>query len=176
MSLNYKRVPAIDKCFSILSLMAEAQRPFMFFEIVKRLNLNKSTVFNILHTLNDLNVLQRGSDGLFRLGPQLVVLGKAAAEWIASNETAPLPEEINNSAISDGLNPGKPEPRDNAFNLRKRSVAYDQDTIRMLVEHSEIFRNIIWNIHLLATAGNRKPLNSFDRNKANNDDPVRDRC
>jgi DNA-binding IclR family transcriptional regulator len=79
MSLNYKRVPAIDKCFSILALMAEAKHPFGFNEIVKKLGLNKSTVFNILHTLNDLNVLEKGPDGLFRLGTRLFILGNAAA-------------------------------------------------------------------------------------------------
>ena len=79
MPLNYKRVPAIDKCFSVLALMAEAKRPFGFNEIVKNLGLNKSTVFNILHTLKDLDVLEKGPDGLFRLGPRLFVLGNAAA-------------------------------------------------------------------------------------------------
>ncbi len=79
MSLNYKRVPAIEKCFSILAFMAEAKRPFGFNEIVKNLGLNKSTVFNILHTLKDLDVLERGPDGRFRLGTGLFVLGNAAA-------------------------------------------------------------------------------------------------
>jgi len=68
--LNYKRVPTIDKCFSVLTLMAEAKRPFGFNEIVKNLGLNKSTVINILHTLNDLGVLDKGPDGLFELGRQ----------------------------------------------------------------------------------------------------------
>jgi IclR family KDG regulon transcriptional repressor len=80
MSLNYKRVPAIDKCFSILELMSELKRPFGFNEMVKTLGLNKSTVFNILHTLNDLDVIEKGPDGRFRLGPRLFILGNAAAE------------------------------------------------------------------------------------------------
>lgn len=79
MSLNYKRVPAIDKCFAILELMAESKKPFGFNEIVKSLELNKSTVFNILHTLNDLDVIEKGQDGLFRLGTRLFILGNAAA-------------------------------------------------------------------------------------------------
>jgi IclR family KDG regulon transcriptional repressor len=79
MPLNYKRVPAIDKCFSILALMSEAKRPFAFNEIVRNLGLNKSTVFNILHTLKDLDVLEKGPDGLFRLGTRLFILGNAAA-------------------------------------------------------------------------------------------------
>jgi IclR family KDG regulon transcriptional repressor len=79
MSLNYKRVPAIDKCFSILAMMAEAKRPFGFVEVVRNLGLNKSTVFNILHTLKDLDVLEKGADGRFRLGTRLFILGNAAA-------------------------------------------------------------------------------------------------
>jgi len=96
MSLNYKRVPAIDKCFSILALMTEAKRPFGFNEIVKNLGLNKSTVFNILHTLNDLNVLERGPDGLFRLGTRLFILGNAAAGGSELIQTVhPYLETIN---------------------------------------------------------------------------------
>jgi DNA-binding IclR family transcriptional regulator len=96
MSLNYKRVPAIDKCFSILTLMAEANRPFGFNEIVKNLGLNKSTVFNILHTLNDLGVLEKGPDALFRLGPRLFILGNAAAGGSALIQTVhPYLEAIN---------------------------------------------------------------------------------
>lgn len=97
MSLNYKRVPAIDKCFSILELMAEATRPFGFNEIVKILGLNKSTVFNILHTLNDLDVLEKGPDGLFRMGPRLFILGNAAAGGSELIRTVhPYLETINN--------------------------------------------------------------------------------
>jgi DNA-binding IclR family transcriptional regulator len=96
MSLNYKRVPAIDKCFSVLALMAEEKRPFGFYEIVKNLGLNKSTVFNILHTLNDLDVLEKGPDGLFRLGPRLFVLGNAAAGGSELIQTVhPYLETIN---------------------------------------------------------------------------------
>jgi hypothetical protein len=96
MSLNYKRVPALDKCFSILGLMAEANRPFGFNEIVKNLGLNKSTVFNILHTLNDLGVLEKGPDALFRLGPRLFVLGNAAAGGSELIQTVhPYLETIN---------------------------------------------------------------------------------
>lgn len=80
MPANYKRVPAVDKSFSILELIARAKRPLGFTEIVRELAFNKSTVFNILHTLNDLGVLDKDSTGLFHLGPRLFVLGNAAAK------------------------------------------------------------------------------------------------
>jgi DNA-binding IclR family transcriptional regulator len=96
MSLHYKRVPAIDKCFSILDLLTEAKRPFGFNEIVKNLGLNKSTVFNILHTLKDLDVIEKGTDGLFRLGTRMFVLGNAAADGSELIQTVhPYLETIN---------------------------------------------------------------------------------
>jgi IclR family KDG regulon transcriptional repressor len=76
--------------------MAETKRPFGFNEIVKNLGLNKSTVFNILHTLNDLDVLEKGPDGLFRLGPRLLILGNAAAGGSELIQTVhPYLETIN---------------------------------------------------------------------------------
>ena len=78
-AVNYKHVPAVEKCFSILELMAEEKRSFGYSEIVKDLSLNKSTVFNILHTLDNLNILEKGVDGRFRLGSHLFLLGNAAA-------------------------------------------------------------------------------------------------
>ena len=96
MPLKYKKVPAIEKCVSILSLMAEARRPFGYNEIVRSLALNKSTVFNILHTLNDLDMLEKGSDGQFRLGPRLFMLGNAAAGGAELIQTVhPRLESIN---------------------------------------------------------------------------------
>lgn len=79
MSLNFKRVPAIEKCFSILSYMAEEKRSFGYSEIVRKLGFNKSTVFNILHTLNELDILEKDAGGQFRLGSSLFILGNAAA-------------------------------------------------------------------------------------------------
>ncbi|MEJ2639505.1 MAG: IclR family transcriptional regulator [Desulfosarcinaceae bacterium] len=80
MQTNFKRVPALDKSFAILELMARSSAAFSINEIVRKLRLNKSTVFNIMYTLTDLKVLERGGDGLFRLGTRLYLLGSAAAK------------------------------------------------------------------------------------------------
>jgi IclR family KDG regulon transcriptional repressor len=79
MQTNFKRVPALDKCFAILDFMARAGKPIGVNDVSRRLELNKSTVFNLLHTLADLNVLERGPDGQFQMGTRLYVLGNAAA-------------------------------------------------------------------------------------------------
>jgi IclR family KDG regulon transcriptional repressor len=80
MKTNFKRVPALDKSFAIIELMAQQAIPVGINEVVRKLRLNKSTVFNIMHTLADLKVIERGPDGQFQLGTQLYVLGSAAAK------------------------------------------------------------------------------------------------
>jgi IclR family KDG regulon transcriptional repressor len=65
---SFKRVPAIDKCFAILELLAQSKEPMGISSIAGKLDLNKSTVFNIVHTLMDLNVLENQADGKFVFG------------------------------------------------------------------------------------------------------------
>lgn len=77
MDVNFKRVPAIDQCFSILELLSRGKEHLSISEIAKSLNLNKSTVFNIVYTLRDLNILNQNSNG-FSFGTKLYVLGKSA--------------------------------------------------------------------------------------------------
>ncbi|MFC1822252.1 IclR family transcriptional regulator [Thermodesulfobacteriota bacterium] len=77
MTVDFKRVPALDKCFAILEQFAREKKSLGITDISKALNLNKSTVYNIVHTLSDLGVLDNG-DGKFRFGPKLYMLGKAA--------------------------------------------------------------------------------------------------
>jgi IclR family transcriptional regulator, KDG regulon repressor len=76
---HFKRVPAIDKCFGILDLMARSRKPFGISEIARQLSLSKSTVFNIVHTLVDLHVLESRNGGNLNFGTRLHVLGKAAS-------------------------------------------------------------------------------------------------
>jgi IclR family KDG regulon transcriptional repressor len=75
--VEFKRVPALDKCFSILDFFARKKEPSGITEISSALNIHKSTVFNIVHTLTDLGVLENNSNK-FRFGAKLYLLGKAA--------------------------------------------------------------------------------------------------
>lgn len=77
--MNFKRVPAIDKCFQILEFFGQKKESMGISKISDELNLNKSTVFNIVHTLTDLRVLEN-IDNKFRFGTKLYVLGKAAEQ------------------------------------------------------------------------------------------------
>ena len=76
----FKRVPAIDKCFAILELLAKTKKPLGISEISGKLELNKSTVFNIVYTLTDLDVLENQSDSKFRLGTRFYILGNMAGK------------------------------------------------------------------------------------------------
>lgn len=78
MTSELKRVPAIDKCFAMLELFSRVKKPLGVSEISKALNFNKSTVFNIVHTLDALGVLEKSRNGQFVFGTRLYILGKAA--------------------------------------------------------------------------------------------------
>lgn len=87
---QFKRVPALDKCVAVLDLLARAKGPLRIQEISTELGLNKSTVFNMVYTLTDLQVLEHRPSGKFAFGTRLYLLGKAAgskAELIRTAHT-----------------------------------------------------------------------------------------
>ncbi len=75
--MEFKRVPAIDKCFQILELFEKKREALGITEISNKLTLHKSTVFNIVYTLSDLGILEN-IENKFRFGTRLYVLGKSA--------------------------------------------------------------------------------------------------
>jgi DNA-binding IclR family transcriptional regulator len=92
----FRRVPAIDKCFAILELFARSKEPMGISDISGNLDLNKSTVFNILHTLMELNVLEGRPDGKFVFGTRFYMLGNMAGKRSALIQTVhPYLQTIN---------------------------------------------------------------------------------
>lgn len=93
---GFKRVPAIDKCFAILDLLVQSKEPMGISEISSQLGFNKSTVFNISHTLTDLNVLEGQSNGKFAFGTRFYVLANMAGKRSTLVQLAhPYLEQIN---------------------------------------------------------------------------------
>jgi DNA-binding IclR family transcriptional regulator len=91
-----KRVPAVDKCFAILDLLAQSNEPMGISDISGKLDLNKSTVFHIVHTLTDLSVLESQRDGKFVFGTRFYILGNMAGKRSKLIQTAhPYLEAIN---------------------------------------------------------------------------------
>jgi DNA-binding IclR family transcriptional regulator len=96
MNPGFKRVPAIDKCFAILDLLAQSAEPMGISDISGKLSLNKSTVFNIGHTLKELKVLENRRDGKFVFGTRFYMLANMAGKRSALIQTAhPYLEAIN---------------------------------------------------------------------------------
>lgn len=95
MDRKVNRVPAIDKCFAILDLLARSKEPMGISDIALKLGLNKSTVFNINHTLVDLNVLENQRDK-FVFGTRFYVLANMAGKRSELIQTAhPYMEKIS---------------------------------------------------------------------------------
>jgi len=96
MAPGLKRVPAVDKCFAILELLARSKEPMGISDLSGKLDLNKSTVFNIVHTLMDLNVLENQRDGKFVFGTRFYILGNMAGKRSKLLQTVhPYLETIN---------------------------------------------------------------------------------
>lgn len=157
MTTELKRVPAIDKCFAMLELFSRLKKPLGVSEISKALNLNKSTVFNIVHTLDALGVLEKKRNSKFVFGTQLYILGKAAgreSEFI--NTVHPYLEEINEKTkLSAFL----------GIRAGMRAVIMDKvDTAFDIKIHSEIGMRI----PLLAGAGGRALLSQLPDSELDN--------
>jgi DNA-binding IclR family transcriptional regulator len=91
-----KKVPAVDKCFAILDLLAQSKEAMGISDISGKLDLNKSTVFHIVHTLTDLSVLEAQRDGKFVFGTHFYILGNMAGKRSRLIQTAhPYLETIN---------------------------------------------------------------------------------
>jgi IclR family transcriptional regulator, KDG regulon repressor len=96
MSNEFKKVPAIDKCFTILQLLSKSKQALGISEISKQLGLNKSTVFNIIYTLKDIEILEQHPDGKFHFGMLLYLLGNSNGNKSELIQTVhPYLEKIN---------------------------------------------------------------------------------
>lgn len=108
---KFKRVPALDKCFGILDLMAHTKKPLGISDLSNALAYHKSTVFNMVYTLVDLGILENGTEGKFRFGPGLYALGKASGGGSELVSTVhPYLEEISKKtklSVFLGIRSGK---------------------------------------------------------------------
>jgi DNA-binding IclR family transcriptional regulator len=93
---NFKKVPAIEKCFAILQLLAKSRQGLGISEISRLLELNKSSVFNIIYTLKHLGILEQHRDGKFHFGTLLYLLGNSTGGRSDLIQTVhPFLEKIN---------------------------------------------------------------------------------
>ena len=125
MNLEFKRVPAVDKCFNILDLFAKKKEPMGISEISNELGFNKSTVFNLVHTLTDLGVLET-LNNKFTFGTKLYILGSAAEQGSdLIRNIHPYLQEISNKTnlsaflgLRSGLKAIIVDKSDSSFDLK----------------------------------------------------------
>jgi len=129
MKAAFKRVPAIEKGFSILGLLAEAKHPLGISDIAKALSYNRSTVFNIAYTLTSLGILEKRGQNKFHFGTRLYVLSKTAIRHSELISTIhPYLKEINRKTrmmvflgIRSGLKAVILDKVDSTFDIRVMS-------------------------------------------------------
>ncbi len=78
--VDFKRVPALYKCFNILDLIGRSKKHLGISDISNTLKYHRSTVFNVVYTLTDLGILEQDTDGRFHFGVKLYALGKIAGD------------------------------------------------------------------------------------------------
>lgn len=82
-------VPAVDRAFRIMELIANSRRGYSVSEVSRKLNLPKSSVHLILQSLETMGYLQRDSQkGSYRFGLKLMSLSRAALGNLDLRETA----------------------------------------------------------------------------------------
>jgi len=150
MKASFKRVPAVDKTFAILELVATSKEPLGISEITRALDFNKSTVFNIIHTLTDLEILKQAPGNKFGLGIQFYLLSKASRNGSQIISTIhPYLERINqktNLSVFLGIRSGL-----HAVIMDKVDAAYD----------IKISAEIGMRLPLLAGAGGKAILSQM---------------
>jgi DNA-binding IclR family transcriptional regulator len=103
--------PAVERAVRILEYLAHDQPEASLSQIAAALELNKSTCFNILRTLQQYGVVVRDSRfPLYRLGPKLVELGTASRRnysyrRVVTRELEPLLEKYQVTCLMGQLLP-----------------------------------------------------------------------
>jgi IclR family KDG regulon transcriptional repressor len=94
--VQFKKVPALVKGFQVLELLANSRNALGVTEITNLLKFNKSTVFNIVHTLLDLGFLDSVPENKVRLGLKFHDLSRVADPYaVLISKIHPFLEEIN---------------------------------------------------------------------------------
>ncbi|GGB53143.1 IclR family transcriptional regulator [Lentibacillus populi] len=72
-------VPAIERANTVMTVIAKESRKLKLMEIAKKSNINKSSLFSILNTLEELGWVYKETDQTYSLGPKL---GFLSAQYI----------------------------------------------------------------------------------------------
>lgn len=76
MTKEFKPVPAVYKCFELIELLAASSRSMGISAMASELGFHRSTVFNIVYSLENLDILAQTGRGKFRLSTKFFQLAK----------------------------------------------------------------------------------------------------
>ncbi len=82
------KVQALDRAFAVLDLLAESEMPLGLGQVASSLQLHKSTAHRFLMVLERHRMVERTSNGKFRLGLKLFDLGNRSIEQFDLRERA----------------------------------------------------------------------------------------
>ncbi|GGD52521.1 IclR family transcriptional regulator [Paenibacillus nasutitermitis] len=68
-------VPALDKANRVLSVVSQEPGKYKLIDLSRRLDINKSSMFSLLHTMETLQWVKKGADDTYSLGEVIAVLG-----------------------------------------------------------------------------------------------------
>jgi len=68
-------VPALEKAHLIFNILLNSEVELTMTDIINKTEINKSTVYSILHVLTELSYLEKTNKQTYVLGPQLGILG-----------------------------------------------------------------------------------------------------
>jgi DNA-binding IclR family transcriptional regulator len=90
-------VESVRRAVRVLQALASVPGGAGVTDLARELSLGKASTFRVLHTLIELGLVrQDGETRRYRLGPELVVLGQAAAEAVDFRRTArPVMEQLS---------------------------------------------------------------------------------
>lgn len=97
-------IRSVAKAIELLQLLSDSAQPLPLTEIAQRSGLPKSTVFGLLTTMRDYDVVAQGKDGRYTLGMRLFEYGcRVSRAWDVSHLARPHMEQlaarINVSAV-----------------------------------------------------------------------------
>jgi len=82
------KVQALDRAFAVLDLLGESETPLGLAQVASSLQLHKSTAHRFLMVLERHRMVERTSNGKFRLGLRLFDFGNRAIEQYDLRERA----------------------------------------------------------------------------------------
>lgn len=114
-------VPALDKAHRVLSEITKNPSSLKLIDLSKQLDINKSSMFSLLQTMEELEWVSRNPDSTYMLGPALGLMGNAYLQQYNLIDLFHKEAMITKNKIEESLQLAKLDQRDVLY-LAKEEV------------------------------------------------------